>query len=56
MSWRGMLQGVRGSLARYHLQKTWPFRIEVGPLNVSPSESLLETVTLICDHVRRVAL
>ena len=43
-------------LARYHLQKTWPFRIEVGPLNVSPSENLLETVTLICDHVRRVEL
>ncbi len=43
-------------LARYHLQKTWPFRIEVGPLSVSPTENLLETVTLICDHVSRVAL
>jgi phage tail-like protein len=43
-------------LARYHLEKAWPFRIEVGPLTASPSEDLLETVTLICDNVRRVAL
>jgi phage tail-like protein len=41
--------------ARYHLEKAWPFRIAVGPLNASSRGDLLESVTLICNNVRRVA-
>ena len=43
-------------LARYELDQAWPSRIDVGPIADSPSGELLETVTLICDDVRRVTL
>jgi phage tail-like protein len=43
-------------VARYRIENAWPSRIQVGPVGVSPTGMLLESVTLMCDAVRRVAL
>src|SRR5262245_44509969 len=42
-------------VARYHLENAWPCKIELGALKAGSSEVLMETVTLVCDHLQRVA-
>jgi len=41
--------------ARYHLEDAWPAKIEVGALKAGASEVLMESVTLTCTHIQRVA-
>ena len=42
-------------MARYHLEMAWPSKLEVGGLKAGASEVLMETVTLVCEHIQRVA-
>jgi phage tail-like protein len=42
-------------VARYHLENAWPAKIELGALRAGSSEVLTETITLVCDHLQRVA-
>ena len=42
-------------VARYHLEMAWPSKLEVGGLKAGASEVLMETVTLVCEHIQRVA-
>ena len=42
-------------VARYHLENAWPAKLEIGSLRAGASEVLMETVTLVCDHLQRVA-
>jgi phage tail-like protein len=42
-------------VARYHLEMAWPSKLEVGGLKAGASEVLYETVTLVCEHIQRVA-
>jgi phage tail-like protein len=42
-------------VARYHLEMAWPSKLEVGALKAGASEVLMETVTLVCEHIQRVA-
>lgn len=42
-------------VARYYLQNAWPSKLEVGALRAGSSEVLMETVTLVCEHLQRVA-
>ena len=42
-------------VARYHLENAWPCKIELGALRAGSSEVLTETVTIVCDHLQRVA-
>ena len=42
-------------VARYHLANAWPSKLEVGALKAGASEVLMETVTLTCEHIQRVA-
>ena len=42
-------------VARYHLEDAWPAKIEIGGLKAGASEVLMETVTLTCTHIQRVA-
>lgn len=42
-------------VARYHLEMAWPSKLEVGALKAGSSEVLWETVTLVCEHIQRVA-
>jgi phage tail-like protein len=42
-------------VARYHLEAAWPSKLEVGSLPAGSGEVVVETVTLTCDRVQRVA-
>ena len=42
-------------VARYHLENAWPAKLEIGALRAGASSVLLETVTLVCDQLQRVA-
>ena len=42
-------------VARYHCEMAWPAKIEVGALKAGASEVLMETVTIVCEHIQRVA-
>jgi phage tail-like protein len=42
-------------VARYHLENAWVPKIEIGALKAGSSEVLMETVTLVCDHLQRVS-
>jgi phage tail-like protein len=43
-------------IARYHLEMAWPAKIEIGALKAGASEVLMETVTLVAEHIQRVAV
>ena len=42
-------------VARYHLENAWPSKLEIGSLKAGASEVLMETVTLVCEQIQRVA-
>ncbi|MFD9702941.1 phage tail protein [Lentzea sp. NPDC059081] len=42
-------------VARYYLEHAWPAKLEVGALKAGASEVLMETVTLVCEHLQRVS-
>ena len=42
-------------VARYYLEAAWPCKLEIGALKAGASEVLMETVTLVCEHIQRVA-
>jgi phage tail-like protein len=42
-------------VARYHCENAWPAKIEIGALKAGASEVLMETVTIVCEHLQRVA-
>lgn len=42
-------------VARYHLFHAWPSKLEVGALKAGSSEVLMETVTIVCEHIQRVS-
>jgi phage tail-like protein len=42
-------------VARYHLMHAWPAKLEIGALKAGASEVLMETVTIVCEHLQRVA-
>jgi phage tail-like protein len=41
-------------LARFELMSAWPSKIEISAIKAPPPAPLYETVTLVCDEVRRV--
>jgi phage tail-like protein len=43
------------AVARYHLEHAWPSKLEVGSLKAGASEVLMETVTIVCERLQRVA-
>ena len=50
-----MFDAAGKPVARYHLENAWPCKIELGALRAGSSEVLTETVTIVCDHLQRVA-
>jgi phage tail-like protein len=44
----------RDPVARYHLEKAWPSKIELGGLKSGASEIMMESVTLAYEHIDRV--
>lgn len=40
---------------RYWLEKAWPSKVELANLKAGASEELLETVTVTCEFIQRVA-
>lgn len=49
-----LFEGADKPVARYHLENTWPSKIEIGGLKAGEGASLLETVTLSCEFIQRV--
>lgn len=43
-------------IAKYHMENAWPSKIELGALRAGSSDVLTETITIVCDHLQRVAL
>jgi phage tail-like protein len=51
-----LVRGPNGApVARYHLENAWPAKIEIGAMKVGASKVLMETVTLTCERIERVA-
>jgi phage tail-like protein len=42
-------------VARYHMENAWPSKIEIGGLRAGASEVLMESVTIVCEHIQRVS-
>jgi phage tail-like protein len=42
-------------VARYHLEHAWPAKLEIGTLGAGRTEVLTESVTLVCEHLQRLA-
>jgi phage tail-like protein len=43
------------AVARYHLEQAWPSKLEVAPPETGAKAALRETVTIVCEHIQRVA-
>ncbi|HLY83088.1 MAG TPA: phage tail protein [Acidimicrobiales bacterium] len=43
------------AVARYHFENGWPSKISIGALKAGASEILMEEVTIVCEHLERVA-
>jgi phage tail-like protein len=41
--------------AKYYLESAWPSKVEISAAEAGPKGSLIETVTLTCDTLQRVA-
>jgi phage tail-like protein len=44
------------AIAKFELANAWPSKIEISALKAGSSEVLYETVTLVCDSARRLAV
>jgi phage tail-like protein len=42
-------------VARYYCENAWVSKIEIGALKAGANEMLMETVTIVCEHIQRVA-
>ena len=42
-------------VARYHLENAWVPKIEIGALKAGSNEVLMESITMVCDHLQRVS-
>jgi phage tail-like protein len=42
-------------VGKYWLEKAWPSKMELAGLKAGATEALIETVTLTCEHIQRVA-
>lgn len=42
-------------VARYHFENGWPAKISVGGLKAGANDVLMEEVTIVCEHIMRVA-
>jgi phage tail-like protein len=51
-----MYNSAGDPVARYHLENAWPSKIEIGALTAGSSEVLMETITIACEMLRRVAV
>jgi phage tail-like protein len=41
--------------ARYHMENAWPSKLEISGMKAGANEVLMETVTLVCEFIQRVA-
>lgn len=51
-----MYDGAGKPVARYYLENAWPKKIEIGALKAGSSEVLIETVTIVSEHIQRVSV
>ena len=51
-----VMYSVDGSpVARYALEQAFPSKIEIDGLTTGAAETLMETVTMVCEHIQRVS-
>jgi len=51
-----IVDGRNQAVARYHLTDAWPRKVEIGSLKAGNSEELMETVTMTCEFIQRLAV
>jgi phage tail-like protein len=49
-----MFNAAGDPVARYHLERAWVPKIEIGVLEAGSSDVLMETVTIACENLERV--
>jgi phage tail-like protein len=42
-------------VGKYYLENAWPSKMDFAGLKAGASEALIETVTLTCEYIQRVA-
>jgi len=42
-------------VAKYWLEKAWPSKVDISAMKAGTSTVMYETVTLVCEHMQRVA-
>jgi phage tail-like protein len=42
-------------VGKYWLEKAWPSKLDLAGLKAGAGEALMETVTLVCEYIQRVA-
>jgi phage tail-like protein len=50
-----MINAEGKPVGKYWLEKAWPSKMELAGLKAGASEALMETVTLTCEYIQRVA-
>jgi phage tail-like protein len=43
-------------VARYHMENAWPSIVKIGALKAGANDVLMETVTIVCEHLQRVSV
>ncbi|MFL6126514.1 phage tail protein [Actinophytocola sp.] len=52
-----IMYGVDGKpVARYHMEHAWPSQVKIGGMKAGANEVLMETVTIVCEMLQRVAV
>ena len=52
-----VMYGTDGKpVARYHMENAWPSMVKIGALKAGANDVLMETVTIVCEHLQRVAV
>jgi phage tail-like protein len=50
-----VMYGADGTpVARYFIENAWPSKLEIGSLKAGSSEVLVEAVTIVSEHIRRI--
>jgi phage tail-like protein len=42
-------------VAKYWLERAWPSKLDISAMKAGASEVMYETVTLVCEHMQRIA-
>lgn len=50
-----MYDATGSPVARYRLENAWPSKLAISDLSSDTADALMETITIACEHIERVA-